>query len=72
MPHFEFAKSSYSSGDGECIEVALNVPNAVAVRDSKNPTGPLLQLTPAAWSAFTSARVRHEPDAGRPLPPRPR
>ncbi|MFJ2217490.1 DUF397 domain-containing protein [Streptomyces sp. NPDC101062] len=69
---FLFRKSSYSNQTGECIEVALNVPRIVAVRDSKNPTGPLLQLTPAAWSAFTSARVRHEPDAGRPLSPRPR
>ncbi|MFI6700101.1 DUF397 domain-containing protein [Streptomyces sp. NPDC050509] len=58
MSHFQFVKSSYSSGDGECIEVALNVPRIVAVRDSKNPTGPLLQLTPAAWSAFRSDLIR--------------
>ncbi|MFD7224504.1 DUF397 domain-containing protein [Streptomyces sp. NPDC059892] len=72
MPGFRFTKSSYSNPSGECVEVAQNVPGTVAVRDSKNPTGPLLQLTPAAWSAFTSARVQHQPDAGRPLSPCPR
>lgn len=27
---------------------------AVAVRDSKDPAGPKLLFTPAAWAAFTS------------------
>ncbi|MEU9361304.1 DUF397 domain-containing protein [Streptomyces sp. NPDC048301] len=54
MPHFEFAKSSYSSGNGECVEVALNVPRTVAVRDSKRQNGPVLALAPAAWEAFTA------------------
>ncbi|WP_434592769.1 DUF397 domain-containing protein [Streptomyces sp. A5-4] len=52
MPQFEFMKSSYSSGNGECVEVALNIPGAVAVRDSQRPAGPLVLLTPAAWAAF--------------------
>ncbi|MFF1447709.1 DUF397 domain-containing protein, partial [Streptomyces sp. NPDC058274] len=30
MPHFKFVKSSYSSGDGECVEVARNIPGTVA------------------------------------------
>ncbi|MFJ7998543.1 DUF397 domain-containing protein [Streptomyces sp. NPDC096310] len=58
---FLFRKSSYSNQTGECIEVALNVPATVAVRDSKNPAGPLLRLSPAAWSAFRSGLVREEP-----------
>jgi hypothetical protein len=34
-------KSSYSSTNGgECVEIAENLPNVVAVRDSKNPGGP--------------------------------
>ncbi|MER6114568.1 DUF397 domain-containing protein [Streptomyces sp. NPDC001743] len=52
MPHFEFVKSSYSSGNGECVEVARNIPGTVAVRDSKSPAGPVLLLAPAAWDAF--------------------
>ncbi|ROQ67678.1 uncharacterized protein DUF397 [Streptomyces sp. 840.1] len=52
MPHFEFVKSSYSSGNGECVEVARNVPRTVAVRDSKLLDGPVLLIAPAAWDAF--------------------
>ncbi|MBW8094038.1 DUF397 domain-containing protein [Streptomyces hygroscopicus subsp. hygroscopicus] len=39
----------------ECVEVAVNVPDAVAVRDSKNPDGPVLRFTPAAWADFRRA-----------------
>ncbi|MFJ5104783.1 DUF397 domain-containing protein [Streptomyces sp. NPDC088554] len=49
---FRFKKSSYSDATGECVEVALNVPHTVAVRDSKHPTGPVLSLAPTAWAAF--------------------
>lgn len=48
-------KSSYS-GDtgGECIEVA-DLSAHVAVRDSKNPAGPVFLATPAAFTAFVAA-----------------
>lgn len=52
MQYFEFVKSSYSSGNGECVEVARNIPDAVAVRDSKDADGPILRLTPGTWTAF--------------------
>ena len=52
MPHFEFAKSSHSSGNGECVEVARNHPRTVAVRDSKAPDGPILQVVPHSWTTF--------------------
>jgi len=49
-------KSSYSaSNGGDCVEVAVAPPAAVAVRDSKDPDGPKLIFTPAAWAAFTTA-----------------
>ena len=51
-------KSSYSSGSGECVEVARNIPHAVAVRDSKTPDGPILRLTPMAWAEFTASLPR--------------
>jgi hypothetical protein len=55
---FSFQKSSYSQLNGECVEVARNIPGAVAVRDSKIQSGPVLRLTPAAWRAFhTSLHV---------------
>ncbi|MGC0401955.1 hypothetical protein RKD27_004599 [Streptomyces sp. SAI-126] len=52
MPHFEFAKSSHSSGNGECVEVARNRPGTVAVRDSKAPHGPILHVVPDTWTTF--------------------
>ena len=52
MPHFEFAKSSHSSGNGECVEVARNIPGAVALRDSKDVDGPIVVVTPSTWAAF--------------------
>ncbi|MFE9020115.1 DUF397 domain-containing protein [Streptomyces sp. NPDC007808] len=54
MPAYEFVRSSYSGGNAgqECVEVARNVPDTVAVRDSKDADGPILRLTPGAWTAF--------------------
>ncbi|WP_269853846.1 DUF397 domain-containing protein [Streptomyces sp. RPT161] len=56
----EWFKSSYSSEEGgNCIEIAAH-PAAVHVRDSKDPEGPTLTFSPAAWAdfaAFAAARV---------------
>ena len=35
--------------------LAAALPDAVAVRDSKDPDGPKLIFTPADWAAFTEA-----------------
>ncbi len=43
--------SSYSAGSGNCVEVAP-APDAVLVRDSKDPDGHALAVSPAAWRAF--------------------
>jgi hypothetical protein len=51
-------KSSRSNGAGQCVEVADNLPDVVAVRDSKDPSGPALTFTPTEWTAFV-AGVRH-------------
>lgn len=46
-------KSSYSgTNGGECVEVGV-VGKGVAVRDSKDPHGPVLAIEPCAWQAFT-------------------
>jgi hypothetical protein len=46
-------KSSYSNGGGgACVEVAFA--EVVAVRDSKNASGPMITVTPAAWRAFVA------------------
>jgi hypothetical protein len=45
-------KSSFSGPNSDmCVEVAV-LDNAIAVRDSKNPSGPTLIFTPAEWDAF--------------------
>jgi hypothetical protein len=47
----KWRKSSYSgSNGGECVEVA-GLPGVVAVRDSKDPHGPVLLMTPKALRA---------------------
>jgi hypothetical protein len=52
---YTWRKSSYSSGEGgECVEVAV-CPHTIHIRDSKNPTGPRLALSPTTWSAFLTA-----------------
>ena len=48
-------KSSYSgNGGGSCVEVGTGLPGKVAVRDSKNPDGPVLGFGPEDWSAFVA------------------
>jgi len=41
-------------GNGACVEVA-DAGSVIAVRDSKDPTGPVLAFVPAEWGAFTAA-----------------
>jgi Domain of unknown function (DUF397) len=43
--------SSYSGGQGNCVEVADHG-NRVLVRDTKGRTGPVLRFSPAAWRRF--------------------
>lgn len=56
LPDFSRAtwrKSSHSDHgvDGDCVEIA-ELPDWVAMRDSKDPTGLVLAFTNAEWSAF--------------------
>jgi hypothetical protein len=53
-PDYAWFKSSYSDGTGQnCLE-ATHLPPTIAIRDSKNPTGPALVLPPATWTAFVT------------------
>jgi hypothetical protein len=47
-------RKSSRSGDngGACVEVARNLPRIVAVRDSKNPHGPVLIISRDEWARF--------------------
>ena len=47
-----YRKSSHSIGNGQCVEAASPGP-VILVRDSKNPDGPVLPVSLAAWREFT-------------------
>jgi hypothetical protein len=46
-------KSHRSDGGDNCVEIAFAGDGTVGVRDSKDPTGPVLRFASAAWKAFT-------------------
>ncbi|GLF99503.1 DUF397 domain-containing protein [Streptomyces yaizuensis] len=52
---FEWVKSSYSGGEGECVEWAPAFAVArgmVPVRDSKQAHGPVLMVSPRAFDGL--------------------
>jgi hypothetical protein len=44
-------RKSTKCDSGACIEIA----SGPLIRDSADPGGPVLEFTPAAWTAFTAA-----------------
>ncbi|MEU7860010.1 DUF397 domain-containing protein [Nonomuraea sp. NPDC049141] len=58
----EWRKATASGDTGQCVEVATNIPNVVAVRDSNNPTGPALIFTRDEWTAFLHGATHGEFD----------
>ncbi len=59
-PEFQQAvwrTGSRSNGNGDCIEVTQTA-TLVGVRDSKDPTGPVLAVGPQEWTAFLTS-IRH-------------
>ncbi|GAA2984862.1 DUF397 domain-containing protein [Streptomyces fulvorobeus] len=50
--------SSYSNNGGNCVEVAANLiasRGIVPVRDSKNPGGPVLDVSAGPFAAFIAS-----------------
>lgn len=52
--HGTFRKSSKSAGQTNCVGVA-GIPGWRGVQDTKNPDGPILAFSEAAWSTFLKA-----------------
>ena len=50
-PSPEWRKSTRSSGNGNCVEFA-DLGESIAVRDTKDRGGPVLQFTAAGWRTF--------------------
>ncbi|QOC91281.1 DUF397 domain-containing protein [Micromonospora craniellae] len=60
LSNARWRKSTRSgTSSGECVEVADNLTGVVAVRDSKDLTGPVLAFDPAAWRSFVASAKRH-------------
>ena len=55
-------RKSTLSGSNGCIEVAF-VGGQVAIRQSKDPSGPVLTFSPTEWEAFLAGVRRGEFDA---------
>jgi hypothetical protein len=51
FPQCEWRKSSWSTSEANCVEVASREA-LTAVRDSKNPTGPMLAFPVSSWMEF--------------------
>lgn len=51
MTEPKWRKATFSDANGACVEFAL-VDDGVAVRDSKDPDGPVLRFTKAELAAF--------------------
>jgi hypothetical protein len=56
--------SSRSNDQGLCIEVADNLAGVVGVRDSKDPGGPVLAVSPPGWVAFVAAAAANRFERG--------
>jgi hypothetical protein len=59
MKPINWFTSSYSSGNGACVEAARLPEGGMAVRDTKNRAGAVLSFNADAWRAFL-ADVRQD------------
>ncbi|HLI40669.1 MAG TPA: DUF397 domain-containing protein [Streptosporangiaceae bacterium] len=53
MMQAEWRKSSYSFANHNCVEVGTG-PAVVALRDSKDPRGPVLRVSLRTWAEFAT------------------
>jgi predicted secreted Zn-dependent protease len=52
LSHATWRKSTYSGQNGNCVEVASNLPDMIAIRDSKQPSASALLVASEAWQTF--------------------
>jgi Domain of unknown function (DUF397) len=57
MINVNWRKSTYSFANGNCVEVGTGQ-GLVAVRDSTDPDGPAIGVSPRAWIEFTKSVKR--------------
>lgn len=51
LRRLDWRKTQHSMGNGECVEV-VSAEGRIAVRDSKNPDGFVLNYSSTAWQSF--------------------
>ena len=54
MDEIKWRRSTRSGSNGQCVEVAETA-DRILVLDSKDPDGPVLGFSPAAWQRFIEA-----------------
>lgn len=57
----DWRKAQLSVDNGQCVELA-RAGGMIAIRDSKDPAGPVLMYTPAEWRAFLTGAKNGEFD----------
>jgi len=57
----EWIKATASDSGGNCVELRRHG-DAVEVRDSKDPEGPVLRFTPSELAAWLDGARKHEFD----------
>jgi hypothetical protein len=62
----EWRKSTVSSQNGGCVEIAANLPGVIAIRDSKRPEGGAHVISGAAFAAFLADARAGRYDIGAP------
>ena len=60
MPGPGWRVSSRCGPNGPCVSVALFPDGTVAVRDTKEPEGPILRFTREEWTAFLAGAADGE------------
>ncbi|RSN65398.1 DUF397 domain-containing protein [Amycolatopsis sp. WAC 04182] len=61
MTELRWRKSSYSGGaNEECVEVGFLAGVPVAIRDSKDPEGGQLTLSPAAFAGLLASVIKEK------------
>jgi hypothetical protein len=59
MEALNWFTSSYSSGNGQCVETARLPQGGMAVRDTKNRIGGALSFNAEAWRSFLTEIVQN-------------
>jgi hypothetical protein len=59
--NLDWRKARLSVNNGECVELA-RADSMVAIRDSKDPAGPVLMYSRAEWHAFLDGAKNGEFD----------